>query len=302
MKIGIISNGEHFIPMAYTLAGKGLQVCICYAPSEDPAVQQKVLGFIQATRIPFQQEQNPGEDVYQWLETTAPDIIFVYGYRFLLDVKRFNGIPAFNIHPGPLPSFRGPVPVFWQLKTGQPVLGLTIHVLSERFDAGKSVWSKSIPNMHYYNYGTVNQLCSQLCMEGVITIINAVQLGIPYPETTINNAPAAYHKRPQLQDVLINWEAMQATEVCNLIRACNPWNKGALTIFNGQELRLIDGMPATTETDLLPGTISYRDDNMYIACAGGSAIRANTLFLYEGFMPAYYADMYGLRQGVKLGQ
>ena len=301
MKIGIISGGDHFIQLAYTLASQGLQVCIFFSPTEDTIAQQKVQAFIHSTKLPMQTERDPDTDVYYWLETTRPEVVFVYGYRYLLDVKRFAGVPAFNIHSGPLPSFRGPSPVFWQLKTGQPTLGFTIHVLSEKFDAGQVVWTKSIPDQPHYHYGLVTQMCAQICIEGVWGILSAIQQRIPLPVINTENQPAKYHKRPQLQDVMINWEKMTPQEVCNLIRACNPWNKGAITVFNGHELKLMDGAPTDLQTDLAPGTILIKDDVMYITCAGGTTIRTNMLHLQDGYIPTYHAGMYGIRHGVKLG-
>jgi methionyl-tRNA formyltransferase len=301
MKIGIISGGDHFMPLAYTLASQGLQVCIFFSLTEDVATQQQVQAFAQASRLPIQTEKDVRTDVYKWLETTKPAIVFVYGYRYLLDVKRFAGIPSFNIHPGPLPAFRGPSPVFWQLKTGQPTLGFTIHVLSDKFDAGMVVWSRSVPDQPHYHYAAVNQLCSQLCIEGVRAIIMAIQQRMPLPDMTNGNKPSSYQKRPQLNDVLINWEKMSSVEICNLIRACNPWNKGAITIFNGQELKLMDGAPTDTHTDAYPGTVLIQDNTMLVACLDGQTIRTNMLYVYDGYIPAYHAGMYGLRHGVKLG-
>jgi methionyl-tRNA formyltransferase len=301
MKIGIISSSDQLISIAYTLASQGLQVCIFFAPTEDNMAHQKVLAFIQAAKLPFQQEKQANTDVYNWLDDTQPEVVFVYGYRHLLDVQRFAGIPAFNIHPGPLPSFRGPAPLFWQLKTGQPTLGFTIHVLSERFDAGPVVWTKSIPNLPHYHYAIANQLCSQLCMEGISIILKALFQLQPFPKIDTAGIPSRYQKRPQLHDVMINWEKMDGAEICNLIRACNPWNKGALTIFRGQEIKLMDGVMTDVQTDSRPGTVIWQGDTMHIACAGGKAIRTNMLYMYEGYLPAYHAGTCGLRQGVVLG-
>ncbi|PWV56598.1 methionyl-tRNA formyltransferase [Chitinophaga sp. S165] len=302
MRIGIISNCDLFIPMAYTLANQGLQVCIFYAPSEDPIVHQKVNGFIQASKLPSRYETNPADDVYDWLKDTQPETVFVCGYRHLLDVTRFSGVPAYNIHPGPLPSFRGPSPAFWQLKTGQPTLGFTIHELSSRFDAGKVVWTRSIANLPQYHYGMVQQLCSQLCVEGVAIILNALRQLAPFPEiAATEGTTGAYHKRPQLKDVLIDWGKMDALEICNLIRACNPWNKGALTVFQGQEVKLMDGMVTELQTAHPPGTIMVRGDGLYIACAGGKSIKSNMLYMHDGYLPSYHTSIYGLNHGVRLG-
>ncbi|TWV93287.1 hypothetical protein [Chitinophaga pinensis] len=91
-----------------------------------------------------------------------------------------------------------------------------------------------------------------VCIEGVWGILAAIRQRLPLPVISNEKTPAKYHKRPQLQDVLINWEKMTPLEVGNLIRACNPWNRGAITIFNGQELKLMDGAPQVHRQMQLP--------------------------------------------------
>ena len=41
-----------------------------------------------------------------------------------------------NVHPSSLPAFRGPAPLFWQLRDGLSEVGLSIHRMVPQFDAG----------------------------------------------------------------------------------------------------------------------------------------------------------------------
>jgi methionyl-tRNA formyltransferase len=43
---------------------------------------------------------------------------------------------GWNIHPSLLPAYRGPVPVFWQLRAGETRTGVTLHRMDEGFDTG----------------------------------------------------------------------------------------------------------------------------------------------------------------------
>ena len=51
----------------------------------------------------------------------------------LLDVPKQGGI---NAHPSALPKWRGPAPIFWQLKEGMEYLPVTIHGLDAKEDHG----------------------------------------------------------------------------------------------------------------------------------------------------------------------
>ena len=44
-----------------------------------------------------------------------------------------------NVHPSLLPAGRGPEPVFWTLRRGEPVTGVTIHRMDAGFDTGPIV-------------------------------------------------------------------------------------------------------------------------------------------------------------------
>jgi methionyl-tRNA formyltransferase len=109
MRIGIISNSDQFIPLACTLANNSLQVCIFFTTGGDPYVHQKVNAFADASRLSLVSGKGI-DDVYTWISEFNPDVVFVYGFPYLLDVTQFSQ-PVYNIHPGALPSFRGPVPV-----------------------------------------------------------------------------------------------------------------------------------------------------------------------------------------------
>ncbi len=49
------------------------------------------------------------------------------------------GIAALNIHPSWLPAYRGPAPIFWQLRDGMREIGVTLHHMTSRIDAGDIV-------------------------------------------------------------------------------------------------------------------------------------------------------------------
>lgn len=64
------------------------------------------------------------------------DTLLSCGFPGKLPV-RVSGIDnMLNLHPGRLPSNRGPNPIFWSLAEGDSELTLTLHRLTARFDEG----------------------------------------------------------------------------------------------------------------------------------------------------------------------
>jgi methionyl-tRNA formyltransferase len=305
IRIGIISNTDSFIPFTYTLAAQGLQVHVFFSPSPDVFVNQKVAAFIQQSKIPYTEERNTTKDIYQWLQNGNYDVCFMLGYAHLIKLDRIRSqtIRIFNIHFGPLPGFRGPVPVFWQLKKGAETVGLAIHELSPKFDDGPVVWQKNTPNLPHYNYQSVNDLLGRLCVEGVFYILQLLMQRMPLPHVNTINTPMAYQKRPGLNDVLIDWGGMTAADICNLIRAGNPWNKGALTFFKGQEVKLMDAVIVADFSDkgFSAGTIIADEQCLHIYCQDGRVLNINMLFFCDAFLPTYLGKTMGLVKGEKLG-
>jgi methionyl-tRNA formyltransferase len=305
MRVGIISDSDSLIPLVYTLAAQKLQVYLFYSSSPDQYINQKVSGFVKQFHIPLTEEKNYREDLYQWLIAGNYDACFVIGYKHLIHLKQLNGCstPLFNIHFGPLPSFKGPVPIFWQLKQGVEKLGLVIHRLSQKFDEGPVVWKKETDNLPHYNFQLVKQLFSQLCVEGVFYILQVLMNKIPLPVIDNTTQIAAYQKRPELKDVLINWQLMEAKEIHNLIRAGNPWNKGAASFFKGQELKLMDAVIIDAEKtmDYRGGSIVNDENCLHIICCDGKIINVNMVFYNDCFIPGYLCKQWGLVKGQKLG-
>lgn len=60
----------------------------------------------------------------------------------LLHRARAGGL---NVHPSLLPAYRGPTPIFWQLRAGERTVGVTVHRLSDVLDGGDIVAAKGLP-------------------------------------------------------------------------------------------------------------------------------------------------------------
>jgi methionyl-tRNA formyltransferase len=59
-----------------------------------------------------------------------------------LDAPALGG---WNIHPSLLPAYRGPVPVFWQLRAGEARTGVTVHRMDQGFDSGPVLAQRAVP-------------------------------------------------------------------------------------------------------------------------------------------------------------
>ncbi|MEO8885532.1 MAG: formyltransferase family protein [Mucilaginibacter sp.] len=296
--VGIISNTECCLPLLQILAQNKVPVSVF---TDAGSLWQEGAGIIAQfcgqARIPCQSAE--AGSLYFWMEQAKIDMAFFMGFAHLIDttllpVKLRSKV--YNIHFGPLPAYRGPSPVFWQLKNGESQLTATIHHVADKFDTGALVWSKSVKREAHISFGLANMVLGQVVVEGVGQVINGLLQNKPLPQLP-QQGKAGYYKRPELKDVTINWHTMDAAQICNLILACNPWNKGAITYINSKDIKIIDGTATNMAHNAQPGTVIYNDNKLYIACINNKAVEIIMLVIDGTFVPARDAQIWGIQSG-----
>ena len=81
------------------------------------------------------------------LRAYEPDLAVCSGFPWkipqaALDVPRLGSI---NLHPALLPRHRGPIPLAWALRDGDPVWGTTWHRMDAELDTGNILSQGSVP-------------------------------------------------------------------------------------------------------------------------------------------------------------
>jgi len=258
--------------------------------------------FIKQLRLPTTREKNPQTDIYHWLRHEQPDVCFIIGYNQLIALNKLKGLSTqlFNIHFGLLPAFRGPSPIFWQLKRGGENIGLCIHGLNEKYDDGPVYWKKEIPNLPNYNLKYVSLIFSELCVEGVFLILQRLLTKVPLVEISRSSSCRGYQHRPSFEDVSVDWSRMTSNEICNLIKACNPWNKGAITFWKRQEIKLMDGK-VTELCNATAGKIIDLNEKLKIATIDGKTIEVSMIYYLDSYWSAYHLPQLGFNIGNQLG-
>jgi methionyl-tRNA formyltransferase len=75
------------------------------------------------------------------IQRIAPEVAVAACFPWRLPRAALETPPLgiLNVHPSLLPAGRGPEPVFWTLRRGEPVTGVTIHRMDPGFDTGPIV-------------------------------------------------------------------------------------------------------------------------------------------------------------------
>jgi methionyl-tRNA formyltransferase len=81
------------------------------------------------------------------LRAYEPDIALCASFPALIpaDALEVPRLGILNMHPGLLPRYRGPNPLGWSIRNGEPELGITVHRMTSEFDAGPIYAQAAIP-------------------------------------------------------------------------------------------------------------------------------------------------------------
>jgi len=253
-------------------------------------------------------ERNDHHQLMEWLNKVQPDFIFSVCYPFKISPEIIAKYPnrIFNFHPGPLPEFRGPAPIFEVLKHGADATAITVHSVSEEFDEGEIIFEEKIKINDADTYVTLAQRLSARCGIMALNVAEMLQFGsVEKYFKKQNEQRANFYSFPKADARRINWSEMNSREVYNLIRACSGWTPGAITHLNDEKIHLSQAeIGEKIKQDVMPGTITVFSENasLDVVCADGITIRIKELKSELGNPGAAYWIKAGLRPGRVLGE
>jgi methionyl-tRNA formyltransferase len=68
-----------------------------------------------------------------------------FPWRIPADAIAAAPLGIVNGHPSKLPNYRGPTPFSWQIRMGEPEIGLTYHLMDPEFDTGAILAQGTVP-------------------------------------------------------------------------------------------------------------------------------------------------------------
>src|SRR5689334_17830761 len=119
------------------------QLAVVAVPRNNPDIVEHVKVVLTGTGVPIL-ELEKRSFVKQLTDSIIEykvDLGLMMTFSYTLPASVFN-LPEkgfFNVHPGPLPGYRGADPVFQQIKNREQQAGVTIHKLAEGLDTGPIV-------------------------------------------------------------------------------------------------------------------------------------------------------------------
>ncbi|MDR7212639.1 formyltransferase family protein [Flavobacterium piscis] len=251
------------------------------------------------------EKNNLGSKLTLWLELHQPDVVLVKTFPWkipaaVLSIPKFGFI---NFHYAPLPAFRGTNPLFWMIRNLESTGGVTVHQMDENLDTGDLLITKEVP---IYPEASFGMLIGQLAYTGLeltMPLIQGLANGTLKPKKQ-NSSNSKWYSQPKQKDLFIDWKVMSSWEVRALVKACNPWQKGAAARYKGWLFGITDASLSfmTVAPETSSGTVIVLDESngLIIVCADGKAIKVEVVYSEEGYFPGHKMTQFGLRKGDKL--
>lgn len=207
----------------------------------------------------------------EWFEKIAamkPDLVLSVYYRHMIG-QRILDIPplgAFNMHGSLLPKYRGRAPINWAVLHGERRIGMTLHRMVKRADAGDIVDQEGVD---ISPLDTAEEAFRKVlpCAAAVLARQIDHLLAGTAEETPQDESAATYFGGRKPEDGRINWN-LTSIEIFNLIRAVTDPYPGAFTESGDARLMVWWAEPAPGRSDK-PGEILSLDP-LVVATADGA--------------------------------
>ena len=232
-----------------------------------------------------------------WIDDLQPDYIFCISFPFLLPetILSYGYDKFINFHPGPLPQYRGVMPIFEVLKNQETETAICAHFMNSKFDEGNIIFNDPIAIQKGDTYGKLTVKLSERMAQVTLNMANMLQFASSIPNKPQDETLSYYYEKPQLSDTYINWKRMATDEIIALINACNPWNIGADATLLGEQVKIIAASPIHKPHKNQPGTIVSLTNTINIACEDNKQIAIEILSTDQGIMTAaQFALLYPL--------
>lgn len=236
--------------------------------------------------------------------TVDTGLMLTFPYRIPSSLYKLPAKGFYNVHPGLLPAYRGPDPIFQQIRNKEKNAGVTIHKLDDDINTGPVVVSEKVGLDPDDTYGILSEKLSYTAAKLTGTLLKLLSFDLEIPSRPQDESKAKHYQKQVDRDVCINWQVMDASTIIALINACNPWNKGAITKLNNKIIRVMEAyctdLAATPAQ--IPGTIIAIDERgLIVAALNNQSVCVQLIYIDEGFLLAQRLKQFGVMPGAKFG-
>jgi len=164
------------------------------------------------------------ESILQQCKALSVDLILVscYGKRLPQALTDFPANGCFNMHPSLLPQYRGPEPIFWQMREGSDV-GVSWHRVVHDLDAGDIVAQQKVTLEEGASYSEINLRLASAGADLLPALLTGLSAGTLTAKKQ-NPDSASYYPYPAADDFIID-TSLTAQQAYNFMCATKAFGR-----------------------------------------------------------------------------
>lgn len=298
MRVAFFTDMPEAIHIAMELKKQGL-LALCIVPDRNDLHAQILERHLESLQIPTKKvSRSRLPELDTVLAESKIDCGLLFFFQYVLPEVLLESCPMgfYNLHPSPLPSYRGADPMFWQLKNGERQSAVVLHRIDKGVDTGPVLDSIGFEIRSDDTHNTLRNSAVYVGYEMVKTFSKLIQKA-PKPQS----GQPSYAPIPKERDYTVDWKQMDGESIERLCRAANPIFGGAKTSCQGHCLGIMQSTCSCTEIPAVePGTIIGIDekDGIITSTLNGT-LNIEYLYTEDGFFGgARFANRFGLNPGM----
>jgi methionyl-tRNA formyltransferase len=170
------------------------------------------------------------------------------------------------------------------IKNGESVAGVTVHVMTEKIDAGDIVAQQELIVGENENAGQLTQRQHHAAAALLTEAVNAMAQGTVNPKPQ-NIAERTYFGKKKAADTLLDWSG-SAKQIANLWRAVQPYEPLEARL-NGTTIKIYDAQPHEGPlSGRVPGEIIAKHSGSLVVQTGDGylEIRSYEIVPFHGWL------------------
>ncbi len=233
MKLLFAATENIAVPLLEKLAEKDIVTAVFTTPD---APKKRGKGFVptpvkvkaEELGLPLFTPEHLMREEREIVKSLGVDSLLSFSYGRIFGPKFLSLFThTFNVHPSPLPLYRGCSPIFNVIKNNERETAIAVQRISLSIDEGDIYGMLPIKLDGTETAESLETVISEMAPSFVLSILESVENIIPYPQ----RGEASYTGFIKKDDGRIDWKE-SASSIHALVRACYPYPK-AWCIYKG---------------------------------------------------------------------
>ncbi|MEN6318282.1 MAG: formyltransferase family protein [Syntrophaceae bacterium] len=274
--IGCVEFSYHTLDYILTLKGIELAGVVTRRESAFNADFRSLEPLAVKAGVPCYFADGSSQDrISEWLKELVPDVIYCFGWSFLLgeNILEIPRLGVIGYHPAALPKNRGRHPIIWALALGLTETASTFFFMDEGADSGDILSQELLPININDDAASLYAKCLASALRQIGKFSYQLAAG-SYQRITQDHEKANVWRRRTKEDGKIDWR-MSSTAIYNLVRALTKPYVGAHFFFEDREFKvwkaeIVDASFPDSQ-HLEPGKVLCIDSgNIVVKCGNGA--------------------------------